>query len=749
MIIEELKKKGINSRENVIDYLNSNQNEINFLPDHLSELIAEIILSNTPKSIINLNSNIGEILSRCSGIEKVFGIDKNNDNVELAKYLYPHIHFSNSNPLDLTTYEKFDAVVCFPPVGERININGRIRGTGDLYILKCLDLINEKGTGIFILPQNYLTAPAFENLRRHISINFGIQKIISLPHRILRGVGPELSIITLTKNQTFSTYYWELPNINFYQSSINFSVPDFTVEKIKLTNRWDYNFHNPTNQKYEQQLSDCKSRPIKDLVDVVLGVPFKSDESGNSGNFQILSPRNIPEGLFEESRNDKFIQKKELNKWENEAVLRDGDLIFPRLLRNKIQVYKHTLNENKFIANQHLIILRGKNAEYVATYLNTKSGLRLFNQQIKRHSRGNVTPIISISDLKNIQIPILPVIDLELASKNKLEKLTYEELLEIKNKYSTLKKEYNKLKSKSSISAHEAQLSGMQTLLNQVLNNQKDISLKLDDIRNTLIELSNEFREIKKMPRDIDEKIIRLNNNLDEKLIILIKDQNQIEFYVQEIKRWFDYFDILELKSQKYLPEAEYIFDQISKLENPDYSPFILQYCRALENELLNKIFRSYVQSLLDRNLNLETEFAWDFERKDSGKYNNDNTLKLGLHLQKCLKRNQEEWFFELGSMEVNLRYLTGRTVEKSPLLKDLKSFVLHNFQEEILNIEYLDEINYIIRDYRNQSAHPNLIDTEKAILFHKLIKECFIRLMKNYKNQKIKKIKVGIGFVK
>jgi hypothetical protein len=28
------------------------------------------------------------------------------------------------------------------------------------------------------------------------------------------------------------------------------------------------------------------------------------------------------------------------------------------------------------------VILRGKNAEYVATYLSTKSGLNLFNQQI-------------------------------------------------------------------------------------------------------------------------------------------------------------------------------------------------------------------------------------------------------------------------------------------------------------------------------------------------------------------------------
>jgi hypothetical protein len=44
-----------------------------------------------------------------------------------------------------------------------------------------------------------------------------------------------------------------------------------------------------------------------------------------------------------------------------------------------------------------------------------------------------------------------------------------------------------------------------------------------------------------------------------------------------------------------------------------------LQYCRALENELLNKIFRAYVQSLIDRKIEITKEFEWDFGRKESG----------------------------------------------------------------------------------------------------------------------------------
>ena len=86
--------------------------------------------------------------------------------------------------------------------------------------------------------------------------------------------------------------------------------------------------------------------------------------------------------------------------------------------------------------------------------------------------------------------------------------------------------------------------------------------------------------------------------------------------------------------------------------------------------------------------------------------------------------------------MRTYLGWLNGVTVKKSPLLKDLKEFVLKRFEIELLNYEYLEEIKTIINDYRNQSAHPNLMDTEKAITFHKQIKECLISLMENYKTK-------------
>jgi hypothetical protein len=736
-IISEFEYQNVTySREDIENHLSSNQRfNYNSTQNDVALLMSQIGRIYNPQNLADVSCGLGNILIHCDFCN-VVGYDINKNIIDIAKFISPQINFINTDSLKITDKNKYDAIVSHFPYG-RVQIDGRKDDFESAFINKSLEILNENGVLICLVPERFLfgSNKNFFDLREKIIQENNLRGIISFNTGFFENTGIKRSILIIEKKYSKEeTQFIEYLDIKKTINKLGNQSGDFSIPKSKLLNRWDFSFHNPEHKEIEEQLDSFETKKIEELVEIIMGVPFKSEERMNSGNFQILSPRNIANGKFEPSDNDKFLNKSEINNREEKAILKDGDIIFPRFYRDKIGVYIHSSHENKLIANQHLIILRGKNAEYVATYLNTENGIKLFNQQIKRYARGNVIPTISLRDLKNIQIPILPIEDLELASKRKLEKLSYEALLKINEKYISLKSEFNNLKKENTISAHEAQLNSMQETLNEVLSNQKVIATKLDDIKSTLIELTNDFKQIKDLPRDIDEKIIRLNENLDSKLDNLLKDQKQIDFYIAEIKRWFDFYDILEIKSQKYLPEAEYIFDHISKLENPDYSPFILQYCRALENELLKKIFRAYVQSLIDRNINLEKDFAWDFGRKESGKLNNDNTYKLAKHLQSCLRKPEEEWFFELGSMEVNLRYLTGKTVEKSPLLQDLKNFVLEKFRQEFLNIEYLDDIKTIIRDYRNQSAHPNLIDTEKAVKFHKQMKECLISLMENYK---------------
>lgn len=727
MTIEELK---LNNIKNLTDFeilvYRSRQNGILYVPDIISNITADIASLSNPTNAIVLNSNFGEISSKLKNIKNVVSIDINSSHIEISKYLNPDLTFINEDPLQYSSLDTFDFVVTFPPLGQRFEINGRRTYSELLYIEKALSLLNENGIAIFVLSSNFLTAPIYTDTRNLILNKFGLSKIITLPQGVIRNTGIELSILEIKKS--------EVPKTEFYKFSSVFDLkttaPSFSIPKEELFERWDFNFHNPKNKKYQEQLNENETRKIGDLVEICLGIPFNQEERKSKGNYKLLSPRNIINGVIAETPNDYFIDKDNFNEREKKAILKKGDILFPRFNREKVAIYVHSSDDAKYIANQHIVILRGKNAEYVATYLNTDSGLNLFNQQIKRHERGAALPTISLQDLSNIQIPILPIADLEYASKSRLEKLSYNELIEIKKKYDELKLKYANLKNEKAIPFKEQ----LQSLEQKLLERFDNIESKIDNIQTILDEMSNDFKIIKSLPREIDDKISRMTESIDKQLSSISTEQKQIDFYIQEIKKWFEYYELLEFNSQKYLPEAEYILDKISSLENPDYSPFIIQYCRAFENELLNKIFRAYVQSIIDRNLNLETEFAWDFQLKENRKPNDEITHTIVKRIKNFITKDKENWFFELGGMELILRKLTGTTISKSPFLQDLNKFVLLKFEKELLNIHYLDEIKTIITDYRNQSAHPNLIDTEKAMKFHKQMKECLINLMINYK---------------
>lgn len=726
MTIEELKLTNVKTLTDFEHLLISNWKQgFHYVPDLISNLVADISKIEKPTNAIVLNSNFGEISSKLKEIKDVVSIEINEGNIEIAKYFNPNLTFLNEDPLNYSDSNKFDIVVAFPPFGQKIDVNGRNYSSEALHIEKVLTLLNDAGTAIIIISDNILTAPAYSQIRNTIINQYCLDKIISLPQRTISNTGIEISVLVIKKGTNLKT--------DFYTTDSNFDIqkskPSFSVSKKELGERWDFHFHNPKNQKYEEELNEYKTEKIENLVEIYLGTSFKQEERKAIGKYKIITPRNISNGFLEDSSNDSYIEKEKLSRTEQNAIVKKGDILFPRFYREKVSVYIHSSDDDKLIVNQHIVILRGKNAEYVAIYLNTESGINLFNQQIKRHARGSITPVISLKDLREIQIPILPISDLELASNSKLEKLPKDEIYRLEEVFKILMQNYFE---QNAVPYFE-QAKSMYDNIQQALNN---LNNKIDNIQNILSEMSDDFKQIKSLPRDIEEKISRMNENFDEKLSSILIEHKQIGFYVKEIRSWFEFYDQLEIKSQKYLPEAEFIFDHISKLDNPDYSPFILQYCRALENELLSKIFRAYVQFLLDKNVVFDEKFAWDLGKKESGKPNDENTFRLSRHIQKCLTKNPEDWFFELGTMEVNLRYLTGRTIERSPLLQDLKEFILDRFEKELLNIEYLDEIKTIIKDFRNQSAHPNLMDTEKAIEFHKQIKECLINLMENYKNK-------------
>ena len=736
---KELISSGIQSLEELQLRFRDRSVEATIYSNMLSSLLGDLVTVIKPNRCVILGSNFGEISSKIDSAVDCLGIEHDINKVEISKYLRPDFKVVHAQPFEFNSDEKFDLVIAIPPLGRRYDFQGKRQMGEILYIDKALQLMKQGGGFVFIVPDRFLSAKWSLDTRNLILNKLSLKRVISLPSREAIDSSIEFSILEFSNDQINQAMYYKARKDN----KVQLYSPDFVIDRSEVFDRWDYNYQNPVNKSYQEELKSLPCKRIKDLVEINDGLIVTKENRFEEGEVRIIGLKNIKNGIVEFCSDDLFVKINLIHKKGQQSILKKGDVLFSKMNFGGLAIGIFDLENGVCVANHQINIIRGVNAHYVATYLRTESGLKLFNKQLNRYSRGTIIPNIVRSDFEEIQIPILPISDLELASRSKLDKLSFQELLHLKEKFDLLKIEYSALKNKNAASPHVEQLQGLQNTLQIILLNQQEhshklntIESKIDDIKTVIFNLSLDFKEIQNLPREIEEKISRLNRSLEEQISNLHFEQKQIDTYIKEIKNWFDYYDLLESKSKKYLPEAEYIFDHISKLDNPDYSPFILQYCRALENELLSKIFRAYIQSLIDRKVEFETQFAWDLGKKESGKPNDENTLKLSKHIQKCLTKNSDQWFFELGSMEVNLRYLTGKTIEKSPLLQDLKEFVLDHFEKELLNIEYLDEIKTIIRDYRNQSAHPNLMNTEKATTFHKQMKDCLINLMENYKTR-------------
>ncbi|MGE8424603.1 MAG: Eco57I restriction-modification methylase domain-containing protein, partial [Sphingobacterium siyangense] len=236
MTIDELNSKNIKTLAEFELLSNrGRQEDLFFVPDTISNIVADLANISDPKNAIVLNSNYGEISSKLTEIENLVNVDVNANNIELSKYLNPKLTFINSDPLNYSLSDKFDLVVTFPPLGQRLEFNGRRTSSEILYIEKALELLNENGFAIFILSSNFLTAPVYSEQRNLILNNFGLSKILSLPKGTIRNTVIELSILVVSKaNVSKTDYYTVNQGFNFKNAK-----PTFSVSKEELAERWD------------------------------------------------------------------------------------------------------------------------------------------------------------------------------------------------------------------------------------------------------------------------------------------------------------------------------------------------------------------------------------------------------------------------------------------------------------------------------------------------------------------------------
>ncbi len=637
---------------------------------------------------------------------------------------------------DINEVPAADFYLCAVPFGQRIEFQGRRWYAEDLTAQRCLPLISSAKGGLLIVSPAVLTASAFASTRKLIQKSIGVRAIIELARRTVSNrMTMEAALLVLSsgrasKGLTFMGA-WDGKNTDVIIRSVAENSGDFFVDTNSLTDRWDRRFHDPAYQETENELGGLETRSLGDMAECIRGDHQICRDAGDVGSHRVVRTANLIEGQIEPDKRDRFIDLA-LENSNRRGVLRPHDLLLCPMSLKTAMVREVDLPA---IANPNLMILRSDESEYINTYFQSESGQDLFCRQAERLQRGTTIARLSTSDLQEIQIPILPIDELSAATPDAIDKAEPSELLELREKLTRVLQGKERLEAKLA-DERELRLSQAELFAREVTEqlDRKLLPVKqgidqlqttLSDVAKTLNAMASDVQTIKQSNRSEDEKLTRMMVQLKRWTKEVEGNRQVMEEYTELVQCWNENWDLMESNSQVYLPSAEHLFDEFEKIDGADYSPFVLQYSRALENELLRKLFIEY-----DLDLQAREDV---FESLTSAEKNDPKT---GVFAKMLRSRRGN---YTLGNMYRIMQLIKtgGKTMLKSPLLQDFRRFTDQYFEECICDKEFTGQIQTIVDEYRNKAAHPDLIDRDRAIACQQLVRSSLIALLGAYRRDK------------
>ena len=191
-------------------------------------------------------------------------------------------------------------------------------------------------------------------------------------------------------------------------------------------------------------------------------------------------------------------------------------------------------------------------------------------------------------------------------------------------------------------------------------------------------------------------------------------DSRNLREYEAIVRTWLLDWNKLEEDTRVFLPIAEYLYDSVRDIGSEDYSPFVVQYCRSLENEILRKLFEAYHEYLGQNPAKKSAIVAEDLT---------DRTSNANLFARN-IDRDRRD--YTLGQMSRVLQLIKpgGNTLQGSDLLQDFREFVVERFGPQLADVDFASSVQDITDNYRNRSAHPYVLDFETAQQCQPLVRQ-------------------------
>jgi len=261
-------------------------------------------------------------------------------------------------------------------------------------------------------------------------------------------------------------------------------------------------------------------------------------------------------------------------------------------------------------------------------------------------------------------------------------------------------------------------------IISEVVIKEEPFDIKL--ITDTIKSLQTSLEEFKSFTKeDIGKKLLQIYTFLDSSLII---KKGVKQDYATKLSKEINNMEKLEPVSQDMLIYSYYLYDTIQASPIQDYSPCILQYCRAIENELSQKIFikfRSFIDNHTDKANILNKGFKTPNKSfnllRNFCQGNVNITLGNIRHWMELIVNNNEDTErLKKERLLIEMNKFIKSSIHYDKLIEALFWDKIYPLEDSSVNNNDNDNISY----FRNKSAHVHTFNQMEADRCRKIMLE-------------------------
>lgn len=176
--------------------------------------------------------------------------------------------------------------------------------------------------------------------------------------------------------------------------------------------------------------------PLGQIAAVVPGYAPRRDERKTSGKYLLVGGRNMKDGRLVRTAKDSYIDDIPKSSFER-AIAQTGDVIVSTLFdTRKLYIYRN--DDPSAVVNSSCAIVRApEKNDYIVSYLRTLEGKKQFLNDATQATRGTSIPHLSSASIAAIQIPLLPLAELQRLGDRHIESSATAELVHLRGELKT------------------------------------------------------------------------------------------------------------------------------------------------------------------------------------------------------------------------------------------------------------------------------------------------------------------------